>query len=83
MLNWLLIKKDTYVSFTFRDFQCDKSIVKDIFGVGLPASVMQLSMAFMMLMMNVIIVMVGDTDGVATFFFAPQIAAVFTQADGG
>ena len=142
MLNWLLIKKDTYVSFTFRDFQCDKSIVKDIFGVGLPASVMQLSMAFMMLMMNVIIVMVGGTDGVAiystgwrvvsiavlptlgiatavvpvcgaafgarafekvsiahlyavkigfmietaiavaTFFFAPQIAAVFTQAEG-
>jgi len=114
----------------------------DIIRVGLPATVMQLSMAFMMLMMNVIIVMVGNTDGVAiystgwrvvsiailptmgiatavvtvsgaafgarsfekvsiahlyavkiglmieaaiavaTFIFAPQIAAVFTQAEG-
>jgi Na+-driven multidrug efflux pump len=26
--------------------------------------------------------MVGGTDGVATFFFALQIAAVFTQAEG-
>ncbi len=142
MLNWLLIKKDTYVSFKFSDFKCDKEIVKDLFGVGLPASVMMLSMSFMMLIMNVIIVMVSSTDGVAiystgwrvvsiavlptigiatavvpvtgaafgarafekvsiahlyavkigflmeaviavaTFIFAPQIAAVFTQAEG-
>ncbi|MBK5190756.1 MAG: MATE family efflux transporter [Methanosarcinales archaeon] len=142
MLNWLLIKKDTYVSFTFHNFKCDKSIVKDIFGVGLPSSVMQLSMSLTMLILNVIIVMVGGTDGVAiystgwrvasmavlptigiatavvpvtgaafgarsfeevsiahlyavkiglmmetaiavaTFIFAPQIAAVFTQAEG-
>ena len=142
MLNWLLIKKDTYVSFKFSDFKFDKEIVKDLFGVGLPASVMMLSMSFMMLIMNVIIVMVSSTDGVAiystgwrvvsiavlptigiatavvpvcgaafgarsfekvsiahlyavkiglmmetaiavaTFIFAPQIAAVFTQAEG-
>jgi len=142
MLNWLLFKKDTYVTFKFSDFRCDKNIVKDIFGVGLPASVMQLSMAFTMLIINVIIVMVDGTDGVAiystgwrvvsiavlptlgistavvtvsgaafgarsfekvsithlyaiklglmietaiavaTFIFAPQIAAVFTQAEG-
>lgn len=142
MLNWLLFKKDTYVSFSFSDFKCSKGIVMDIFRVGLPSSVMMLSMSFMMLIMNVIIVMVGNTDGVAiystgwrvvsiavlptmgiatavvsvsgaafgarsfekvsiahlyavkiglmieaaiavaTFIFAPQIAAVFTQAEG-
>jgi len=142
MLNWLLFKKDTYVSFSFSDFKCSKDIVMDIFRVGLPSSVMMLSMSFTMLVMNVIIVMVGGTDGVAiysagwrvasiavmptmgiatavvsvtgaafgarsfrkvsiahiyaikiglmietaiavaTFIFAPQIAAVFTQAEG-
>lgn len=142
MLNWLLFKKDTYVSFTFGDFKCDKNIVKDIFSVGLPSSVMHLSMSLTMLIMNVIIVTVSSTDGVAiystgwrvasmavlptmgistavvsvsgaafgarsfekvsiahlyaikigflmeaaiaaaTFIFAPQIAAVFTQAEG-
>ncbi|MGB7533112.1 MAG: MATE family efflux transporter [Halobacteriota archaeon] len=142
MLNWLLFKKDTYVSFSFSDFKCSKDIVMDIFRVGLPSSVMMLSMSFMMLIMNVIIVTVGNTDGVAiystgwrvvsiavlptmgiatavvtvsgaafgarsfekvsiahlyavkiglmieaaiavaTFIFAPQIAAVFTQAEG-
>lgn len=142
MLNWLLIKKDTYVSFKFSDFKCDKEIVKDLFSVGLPASVMMLSMSFTIFILNVIIVMVSGTDGVAiystgwrvasiaflpaigiatavvpvtgtafgarafekvsiahlyavkigliietviavaTFIFAPQIAAVFTQAEG-
>jgi len=142
MLNWLLFKKDTYVSFSFSDFKCSKNIIKDIFRVGLPSSVMMISMSFMVLIMNVIIVTVGNTDGVAiystgwrvvsiailptmgiatavvtvsgaafgahsfekvsiahlyavkiglmieaaiavaTFTFAPQIAAVFTQAEG-
>jgi putative MATE family efflux protein len=67
MLNWLLFKKDTYVSFKFSGFHFDKDIVKDIFRVGLPASVMQLSMSLTMVIMNLIIVMVGNTDGVAVY----------------
>jgi len=67
MLNWLIFKKDTYVSFKFSGFQFDKDIIKDIFRVGLPASVMQLSMSLTMLIMNLIIVMVGNTDGVAVY----------------
>jgi putative MATE family efflux protein len=76
MLNWLLIKKDTYVSFTFSDFTCDKTIVKDIFSVGLPSSVMQLSMSFTMLILNVIIVMVGGTDGVAIYSTGWRVASM-------
>ena len=76
MLNWLLIKKDTYVSFTFHNFKCDKSIVKDIFGVGLPSSVMQLSMSFTMLILNFIIVMVGGTDGVAIYSTGWRVASM-------
>jgi putative MATE family efflux protein len=76
MLNWLLIKKDTYVSFTFHNFKCDKSIVKDIFEVGLPSSVMQLSMSFTMLILNFIIVMVGGTDGVAIYSTGWRVASM-------
>jgi len=67
MLNWLLFKRDTYVSFKFDDFKFDKSIIKDIFRVGLPASVSQLSMSITMIIMNIIIVIVSDTDGVAIY----------------
>ncbi|MEA3487964.1 MAG: MATE family efflux transporter, partial [Euryarchaeota archaeon] len=67
MLNWLLFKKDTYVSFTFTDFKFDNDIVKDIFRVGLPAAVMQLSMSLTLLIMNLIIVQADSTDGVAVF----------------
>jgi putative MATE family efflux protein len=67
MLNWLLFKKDTYVSLKFSGFKFDKDINKDIFKVALPASVMQLSMSLTMLIMNLIIVMVGNTDGVAVY----------------
>jgi len=67
MLDWLLLKKDTYVSFVFRDFSGNKEIVRDILGVGLPSSVMQLSMSFTTLILTVIIVIAGGTDGVAVF----------------
>ena len=73
MLNWLLIKKDTYLSFKFSDFKYDKDIVKDLFGVGLPASAMQLSMSFTILILNVIIVLVSSTDGVASMAVLPTI----------
>ena len=64
MVNWLFFKKDTYVSFNFRNFHWDKKIVKDISNVGLPASVQQLSMAFTTLIMNIIIVMIEKPNGV-------------------
>ncbi|NQE45422.1 Multidrug resistance protein MdtK [ANME-1 cluster archaeon GoMg2] len=76
MLNWFLFKKDTYVLFTFRDFKYDKSIVKDIFRVGLPSAVMQLSMSFTMLILNVLIVMVGGTDGVAIYSTGWRVASI-------
>ncbi|MFO7618299.1 MAG: MATE family efflux transporter [Thermoplasmata archaeon] len=62
---WLFLKKNTYVDFHFKGFHFDKSISKDIFNVGLPASVQQLSMSINMLLLNIIIIGVGGTDGVA------------------
>ena len=64
MVYWLFFKKDTYVSFNFRNFHWNKKIVKDISNVGLPASVQQLSMAFTTLITNIIIVMVDTPNGI-------------------
>jgi len=70
LLYWLFFRKDTYVNFHFRDFRFKKDILKDIFRVGIPGSVQQLSMSITMVIINIIIVMVamGGEDGVAVFF---------------
>ena len=60
LLYWLLFKKDTYVDFTLNNFTFKKAIILDIFKVGLPASIQQLSMSFAMLILNVIIIYVAS-----------------------
>jgi len=67
MLYWLFVRKDSYVSFDFRGFKPDRGIARDIFRVGLPASMQQVTMALMALTMNLIIVAVSSTDGVAVY----------------
>ncbi len=74
--NWLFRRKDTYVSFRFKGFRFRRPVLKDIFKVGLPASVMHLSMSMMMLVMNVIIVGVAGTDGVAVYSVGWRISMI-------
>jgi putative MATE family efflux protein len=62
---WLFLKKNTYVDFHFKGFRFDGPISRDIFTVGLPASVQQLTMSINMLILNVIAIEVAGTDGVA------------------
>lgn len=76
MLNWLFIKKDTFVTFNFKNFKFDKEITKDISKVGVPASIMQLSMAFTMFIINLIIVWIADTDGVAVYTTGWRVATI-------
>lgn len=76
MFNWLFFRKDTYVSFDFRDFSFKKGIVKDIFSVGVPASVQQLTMSLTMIVMNLLIVAVSDTDGVAVYSTGWRVATI-------
>lgn len=56
LVYWLMFKKDTYIDFKFKTFKLKKDIIFDIFKVGLPASVQQLSMSFTMLLINIIII---------------------------
>ncbi len=76
MLYWFFIKKDTYVSFRFGSFKFDKTIVWDIFRVGIPSSVEQLALALTALVMNYIIVSISNTDGVAVYATAWRVTGI-------
>jgi len=68
LIYWLFFRKDTYVSFNFKNFKFKKYIIKDIFRVGLPASVQQLSMSITMVAIIIIIGLSGDSQlGVAIY----------------
>ena len=63
LIYWLFFKKDTYVNFKLKNFKFKRDIILDIFKVGFPASIQQLSMSFTMLIINIIIlnlVQAGD-----------------------
>ncbi len=64
---WLFIRRQTYLDIRFKGFKFNKTITRDIFKVGLPASVQQLSMSLTMIFLNIVIVMVAGNDGVAVF----------------
>lgn len=76
MFNWLFFKKDTFVSFDFKDFSFEKYIVNDIFRIAVPASAQQLSMSLSMLILNLIIVNVSNTDGVAVYSTGWRVATI-------
>ncbi len=65
MLYWMVVKKDTFLSYSFKGFSYDSTITRGILNVGLPASVEQVSMAVRTLFVNGIIVIVAGSAGVA------------------
>jgi putative MATE family efflux protein len=67
LVYWMFIKGDTYVTIQRCCFTYSRDIIKDIMKVGLPATVMQLSMSISMLFINFIVIDIGGTDGVAVF----------------
>ncbi len=76
MTNWLFFRRDTFVSFDFKDFSFEKNIVDDIFRITIPASAQQLSMSLSMLILNLIIVNVSNTDGVAVYSTGWRVATI-------
>jgi len=67
MLFWFLVKKDTYVGISFAAFSFDRKTLRDIFGVGLPASVEFLLMSILSIFINGLLVTVAGTDAVAVY----------------
>lgn len=76
MFYWLFLKKDTYLAFKFSSFKFDKIIIKDIFRVGIPSSIEQVSLALTALIMNYIIATISSTDGVAVYATAWRITGI-------
>jgi putative MATE family efflux protein len=73
---WFFVKKDTFITFNFKGFNWNKHILKDIFKVGIPASVMQVSMAFTMLIMNIIIVFIAGYQGVSVYAVGWRVVTI-------
>ena len=67
MLYWILIKKDTYVNVSLKNFKFDFKLIKDILKVGIPSSLDMLIMAVAMSIYLIVISMVGGDYGIATF----------------
>ncbi len=67
ILYWLLLKRDTYVSFALKDFKPKFNVVKDILGVAMPASAEFLIMSVLGIVLNIILVTTGGTDAVAVY----------------
>lgn len=75
---WLFMKKDTFVTFRFRGFRFKKPIARDIFQVGVPSAILQLSMSINMLVLNIILVSIEGDYGVAVFTTGWRVTTMFT-----
>ncbi len=67
MVYWLLLKRDTYVSFKKADFKPSKNVIKDILAVGLPASAESFVMSVLGIFLNLILVITGGAEAVAIY----------------
>lgn len=67
LLYWFLGKRDTYVSISFSEFSYERKTLRDILGVGLPASFEFLLMAILSIFINGLLVTVAGTDAVAVY----------------
>ncbi len=61
LLYWFFIKRDTYVTISYTAFSWDKSTVRDILGVGLPASVEFFLMSILAIFINGLLVTVAGS----------------------
>jgi len=62
---WLFIKKSSFLYVTFKAFKFKKDILKDIFRVGVPSAMTQISVSVSLFLLNIIVNLVGGDDGVA------------------
>jgi len=67
IIYWILIKKDTYVQVTFRNFKFNSKIAKDILKVGIPASMDMFMMSIAVSLYLIFISTIGGEFGIAAF----------------
>ncbi len=76
MIYWIFIRRNTYVTIRFSGFRFNGKIIKEILRVGIPASFAQLSMALAMFFLNMIIVKISGSNGIAIFTSAWRIVMI-------
>jgi len=64
---WLMVKRDTYISISWKTFSFSRPIVVDILQVGVPASMEFLLYSVEALVFNSLLAMVSGTDAVAVY----------------
>ena len=67
MLYWIYVKKDTYLSYDFKDFHNDFKMYKDILVVGIPASLEQLVLSVLTIFVNYMLTIVSGPVAVAVY----------------
>ena len=73
ILYWLLVKKDTYVNVSLREFKFDSKIAKDILKVGIPAS---MDMFMMSLAVSLYLVFISTIGGRLYLFAIMPLTAI-------
>lgn len=67
MFYWIFVKKDTYLSYDFKDFHNDLNMYKDILVVGIPASLEQLVLSVLTIFVNYMLTIVSGPTAVAVY----------------
>lgn len=67
MFYWIFVKKDTYLSYNFKDFHNDLKMYKDILVVGIPASLEQLVLSVLTIFVNYMLTLVSGPVAVAVY----------------
>lgn len=67
IMYWLIIKRDTFVSISLKNFKFRKDIIKDILEVGIPASFEMIVMALSVSAFTIIISSIASNNGIAIY----------------
>ncbi len=67
MFYWIFVKKDTYLSYSLKDFKNDLTMYKDILVVGIPASLEQLVLSVLTIFVNYMLTIVSGPVAVAVY----------------
>ncbi len=76
MIYWMFIKKDTYVNLEKSEFNYNNKILKQLISVSLPASVEQIIISLISIIMNAMLITVANTTVVAAYTAAWSIIQV-------
>ncbi len=76
MLYWMFVKKDSFFSYDLKNFKLNFSMYKDILNVGIPASLEEILMSAVSIIINFLIQVVAGTTAVAVFTAGWRLLAI-------